>query len=67
MRRSLRLDVLDLTKEPEGATLGLLAFEHLCVSKVHGLLLLRESIRPHVPSDQVQLAPRVIQIVRASL
>ena len=64
---ALRLHVLDLAQEPNGGPLCPLALERLRVRKAHCLLLLRESFRPYVSRDQMQLAPGLVQVVGAPI
>jgi hypothetical protein len=65
MGRTLRLRTLNLAQQSERRTFHSFTFKDLRMRKTDSLLLLRQALGPDVPSDQMQLPPGVVQVVRA--
>ena len=65
MGRAFRLGAFNLAQESERAALHVFTLTDLRSRKSDCLLLLRETFCSDVPSDQVQLTPGVVHVVRA--
>ena len=65
MGGSLRLGTLNLAQQSERRTFHTFTVKDLGMCQIDSLLLLRKPLCPDVPSDQMQLPPGVVQVVRA--